>query len=157
MLDDGFPYHKIRHDLGEFGKNLTDDDIRRWKTGGYQDYLREQFLLDQCQARATRALELLREHSLIKGFQATQQIAAAQICEAAAEIGAEVLRNALTANPLNYFRMLNAFARLTTGSIKCERHLADEAERQVARRKPGARKGISRKSIKEMQNKLKLM
>ena len=77
----------------------------------------------------------------------------------ALDIGTDILRRALAENPLNYFRMLNSFARLTNGGLKCERHVVDELERKAkARRgtKPG-KKGVSPKSLKEMEDKLKLM
>ena len=97
--------------------------------------------------------------SPINGFQATQQIAAAQICEAVTVLGPDILRDALIANPLNYFRMLNSFARLTTGGLKCDRHLAEEAERAAAVRKAKAprKRGMSRQTLKEMTRKLNLM
>ncbi len=92
MLDDGFAYKQIIENLGEHGAELNEDIIYRWKTGGYQDYLREQRLLDQCRLRRERAFDLLAGASHINGFQATQQLAAAQICETVADLGADTLR-----------------------------------------------------------------
>ena len=160
MLDDGLTYAQIIEQLGELGKDLDEEHIRRWKAGGYQDYLREQRLIEQCRLRRDRAFELINGASSISGFQATQQIAAAQICATIAEIGGDILREALIANPLNYFRTLNSFARLTTGGLKCERHLVQEAERllaQAQKKAPDEKKGISPESVKEMQDKLNLM
>ncbi len=160
MLDDGLPYLEIIRQLGEHGKDLNEDVLHRWKNGGYQDHIREQRLLDQTAARRERALTLLAQAGHINGFQATQQIATSQICEAVAELGGDVLREALIANPLNYFRMLNSFARLTNGGLKCEHHLAETAERQLKlqwQNSKTSKKGISRKAVKEMQDKLKLM
>ena len=159
MLDDGVAYKQIIENLGEHGGELNEDIIYRWKTGGYQDYLREQRLLDQCRLRRDRAFDLLAGASHINGFQATQQLAAVQICETVADLGADTLREALTANPLNYFRMLNSFARLTNGGLKCERYVAEGAERKarLARQTAPRKKGISPESVKEMQDKLNLM
>lgn len=161
MLDDGLAYRQIIQRLGDHGKDLNDDMVHRWKTGGYQDYLREQRLLDQCAARRDRAFALLAQNGHIHGFQATQQIASAQICEVVAELGGDILREALIANPLNYFRMLNSFSRLTNGGLKCERHLADELLRapdtQPLAPAPSTKKGISPESVVEMQDKLSLM
>src|ERR1041384_6093440 len=74
MLDDGLPYLEIIRRLGDPGKDLNEDMLHRWKMGGYQDYLREQRLLDQCSARREQAFALLSQSSHINGFQATQQI-----------------------------------------------------------------------------------
>jgi hypothetical protein len=159
MLDDGLTYLEIIKNLGDNAKDLNEDIMYRWKRGGYQDYLREQRILDQCRLRQERAFDLLRDGSHVNGFQATQQLATAQICETVAELGGDILREALIANPLNYFRMLNSFARLTNGGLKCERHLAEEADRKTKLEKAAAprKKGITPESVKEMQDKLNLM
>jgi hypothetical protein len=159
MLDDGISYPGIIKNLGDDAKELTPRTVMSWKAGGYQDYLREQRILDQCRLRQERAFDLLRDGGHVNGFQATQQLATAQICQTVAELGGDILREALIANPLNYFRMLNSFARLTNGGLKCERHLADEADRKARLEKAAAprKKGITPESVKEMQDKLNLM
>jgi hypothetical protein len=159
MLDDGFTYNQVIQNLGEHGKDLDEDHIRSWNAGGYQDYLREQRLRDQCRLRQEHAFDLLARPNPINGFQATQQLAAAQICEVVADSGADTLREALTSNPLNYFRMLNSFARLTNGGLKCERYLAEDAERNARLEKAAAppQKGVSPESFQQMEEKLKLM
>lgn len=161
MLDDGTSYLQIIAALGDEGKGLNEDIMTRWKTGGYQDHLREQRLLEQCRTRQLASLELLAQNSSLNSFQATQQLASAQICQVLAEFGPEMFRDAVTASPHNLFRMLNTFARLTNGGLKCERHLADEALRkeqlalQASPKKH--KKGMSKKSIREMKDRLSLM
>jgi hypothetical protein len=159
LMDDGISYPEIIDSLGEQGKDVSEDMLSRWKKTGYLDHCREQRLLDQCAARRIRASGLLTKAGQITGFQATQQIATTQICEAVVDIGADILREALLENPLNYFRMLNAFSRLTTGGLKCERHLADEDLRKaaVSSRSRRGKKGISPASVREMEEKLNLM
>jgi hypothetical protein len=159
MMDDGVIYEDIITALGDDGKNLNVDMLYRWKKGGYQDHLREQRLIAQCVARRAGASTLLTKAGQINGLQATQQIATSQICEAVLDIGADILREALIANPLNYFRMLNAFSRLANGGLKCERHLAEEALRkaQSSNRLRRGKKGISAASVREMEQKLNLM
>ena len=159
MLDDGFTSKEIMDALKPEGVHLNKDILHRWKTGGYQDYLREQRLLAQARARTDRALELLSSSNPLHSFQAGQQIAAVHICEAVAGVGPELLREAIAQNPINYFRMLNSFARLTNGGLKCDRHLSEEAERLAKsdKRNQSAKKGLSEEAIKEMQEKLKLM
>jgi len=131
FLDDGLSYPKIVKALCSEAPSLTARSVMSWKQGGYQDYLRQQQLLDECRARTERAFSMLREQNPLGAFQATQQIATAQICEAVADIGPDILRQALAANPLNYFRMLNSFARLTNGGLKCDRHLQEDLDRRA--------------------------
>jgi hypothetical protein len=161
LLDDGLCYAQIIQQLGSDASGLKPDHIRRWKSGGYQDYLREQRLLQQCLARTTRALALLARPGHIPAFQATQQIATAQICHALTELGSDVLREALAANPLNYFRMLNSFSRLTTGGLKCERLLDEQAQTAAqedkTRPESAPKKGLSPDTLKEMNDKLRLL
>ena len=159
MLDDGLTYNAIVERLGEQGKELTERCVRSWKQGGYQDYLRQQEMLEQCRARQFSASSLLSHRGSLNAFQATQQVATAQICETVLDVGTDILRKALAENPLNYFRMLNSFARLTNGGLKCERHLVDEIERKAKARqtKKPVRKGVSPESLKEMEEKLNLM
>src|SRR5215469_1246461 len=149
LMDDGISYPEIIGSLGQEGKTVSEDMLSRWKKTGYQDHRREQRVLDQCAARRDRVSSLLAGTGQVTGFQATQQIATTQICEAVLDIGADILREALIDNPLNYFRMLNAFSRLTNGGLKCERHLADEAQRKADSRSRGRRgkKGISAASV----------
>lgn len=159
LMDDGVSYPEIIQSLGEDGKNVSEDMLSRWKKTGYQEHCREQRVLDHCAARRIRASGLLTKDGQVTGFQATQQIATTQICEAVVDIGADILREALIANPLNYFRMLNAFSRLANGGLKCERHLSDEAQRKAEStgRTRRGKKGISAASVREMERKLNLM
>jgi hypothetical protein len=56
--------------------------------------------------------------------------------------------------------MLNSLSRLTTGGLRCERHLADHAQLQLhlnTHTPPQAKKGITPQSVKEMNEKLNLM
>jgi len=160
MLDDGLTYREIVQELKALGYHLAREHIRRWKQGGYQDHLREQRLLALCLLRQERALQMISGANPINAFQATQQISASQICAVITEMGPDILREALLANPLNYFRTINSFARLTTGGLKCEKHLIEESERlqaEALKKLPNHKKGISDESIQEMQGKLNLM
>ena len=160
MLDDGYTYSAVIAGLGEDGKALNVDIVRRWKQGGYRDYLRDQKLAEQCRRRLTDVSSLLADRGHVSGFQATQQIASNQIMAVLAESGVDFLREALNANPMNYFRMLNAFTRISTGGLKCERHQLEqkkmEAETSQAKT-PREKPGISDEAVAEMKAKLALL
>jgi hypothetical protein len=161
MLDDGLPYAAICDHLAQQGIHLTEDSIGRWKKGGYQDYLRELRLLDESRLRYELTLDLAREEQGIDVFQAAHKLAAALICEAVAEIGADSLRQAVKLNPLNLLRMLNSLSRLTTGGLKCERHLSDQAQRdarlQQQQQQPEAKKCISQEALNQIVHDLNLI
>jgi hypothetical protein len=67
MMDDGVPYEGIIQALGDNGKDLNVDMLYRWKKGGYQDYLREQRLIEQCVARRAGASALLTKTGQLTG------------------------------------------------------------------------------------------
>ena len=161
MLDDGVPYTAIRQHLGEHGNDLTKDSIGRWKRGsGYREHLRDLRLLEQSRSRYELTLDLARQEQGIDVFQAAHKIAAGLICDAVADIGADSLREAVKANPLNFLRMLHSLSRLTNGGLKCERHLADQPAPNPQSQNqppPGSKKGFSSGSLKQMQDALELM
>jgi hypothetical protein len=153
MLDDGTSYPKIIKALGDDAKGITARCVMSWKKGGYQDYLRYQHMLDQCRARQLRIAPLLNRRNNINTFQATQQLATAQICETIVELGTDILRQAVAENPMNYFRMLNSFARLANGGLRCKRHLLDEALAKAERRPApsNGKRGMSPEQMAEFR------
>jgi hypothetical protein len=160
MLDDGSTSNQIRAALGQLGKDLSLDSIDAWRKGGYHDYLREQRFLAESRLRHELVFDLAREDQSIDAFQAAHKIAAGLICEIIAEFGADTLREAVQRNPLNLLRMLNSLSRLTAGGLECERHLVDQVERTAKLKQlkaPRKKAGLSRKTLKEMQEKLNLM
>jgi len=160
MMLDSVPYLQIIDRLGPHGKDLTENCLSTWKAGGHQDFLKELRLLDEYRVRHELTLDLAREDPGIDVFHSAQKIAASLIGQAVAEVGAASLRQAIQANPLNLLRMLNSLSRVTAASIKCERHLSDQAERAARLKQqkvPRGKKGLSKAALKEMNDKLHLM
>jgi hypothetical protein len=155
MILDGLPYAEIPARLGDIAKDINQDNLSTWKTGGHQEWLKEQQRVEDCRISQELTLDLAMERQGIESFQAPNKIAAALICEALADLGSETFRKAIAANPLNALRMLNTLSRLTVGGLKCERHLADEAERKAKldhSRSPNKKKGgIPTRSRKEVE------
>jgi cell division protein FtsI/penicillin-binding protein 2 len=75
------------------------------------------------------------------------------------EMGTDILRQAIVENPLNYFRMLNAVARLTNGGLRCERHLLDEAAAKAEREVPAGteKHGMTEEQMREFRELLNEM
>jgi len=160
MLDDGLPYAQILKKLGAKARGLDTIHIGSWKAGGYQDYLNEERRLGECRLRHDLIKQLATDHPGIEAYQASPKIAVALACETLLDLGPETLRRALQENPMNAFRLLNALARVLSGGLKCERHVADQAAQQARAEKetqPDSEKGLSKKTFKEMNAALKLM
>ena len=94
----------------------------------------------------------------IETYQVSPKIAVALASEALLDLGPETLRRALKENPLNAFRLLNSIARMLSGGLKCERHVADQLERalkQHLQKSPGG-KGLSPEVLKQLITELNL-
>ena len=160
MLDDGLTYAAIIRELGDHAKGLTTAHIGSWKKGGYQDYLHEERRRDECRLRHDFLAKFASEQPGIESYQAAPKIAVALASEALVALGPETLRRALQENPLNAFRLLNAMARVLSGGLKCERHLADQVQRQARlhdENQPEQKKGLSPGATSQMIDALNLM
>ncbi len=158
MILDGLPYLEIIRKLRKAGKGLTDQCLSTWKAGGYEDWLKEQQRVQDCRLSQELAIDLANESTGIESFQAASKIAAAQICEALVELGADTIRKAIAADPLNGLRMLNTLSRLTAGGLRCEHHLAQQAERQAKLESPRTKSGGLKPAMrKQIEKELKLL
>ena len=156
MLDDGFSYAAIRRHLAQQDIILSDDSIGRWKKGGYQDYLRQLRLLEESRLRFELTLDLANEHKTIDVFQAAHKIAAAQICDAVAEIGPDSLRLAIKLDPQNLLRIFNCLSRLTNGGLKCEHYLMDNARFQQQQQPPSSN-ALRPETLERIERELQLL
>ena len=161
MLLDGVPYPQIIQRLGEPAHSLSTKNISTWKTkGGFAEFLIEQQRRDQCRLRNELLQNLATEQPGTEAYQAAPKIAVALACEALIDFGRDTLQRALKENPLNAFRLLNAMARMLSGGIKCERLLAEEADRKARLPQPdqpGDKKGLSDETFNKMNDKLHFM
>jgi hypothetical protein len=82
MLDDGLPYPVIIEELGEAGEGLNTQNLTNWKQGGYQDWVKNQQLIERAKVQVESATELLSEigHVDVKTiYDACNHVAAAQL------------------------------------------------------------------------------
>jgi hypothetical protein len=159
MLSDGLPYADIIANLGEAGAGLDEGHIGTWKNGGYQDWLREQTLLEQCRRRQELTLDFARENTGVDALQASQNIVIGLLTQALAECGEEAIRDSFQKNPLNILRAVGALSRLTSGGLKLHRHQAEVAQQSANTQRNAAdpKKGISPDVLQQMINQLNLM
>ena len=158
-LLNGERYEDIITALGDSGKGITKVNLHNWSTGGYQDWLKEQRLLDECRMRHELTLDFARENHGTDGIQAAHNITIELICRAVAEFGPDTLKDAFQKNPLNLLRAIMALSRLTSGSLKFHKHQTEEAERKVRleQKQGDGKKGISPEVLKQMIDQLNLM
>jgi hypothetical protein len=159
MLRAGVPLAEILRQLGDAGKGLNKDNLRRWKRTGYQEWLKEQQRRDDAHARTRLLLSLVQDNENSKIHQASQQIAALQVAELLTAFDLAALKQSLQADGANYVRLLNALPRLSQGGLACERQRVEVAERQAKLEKARnpARAGISEESLRIAEAKLRLL
>jgi hypothetical protein len=124
MLDDGLPYKVIIDELGEAGQGLNLQNLTNWKQGGYQDWLKNQELMDRTKAHTEHAIELFRETGGVVDTatiaEAGHMIGAAHVMDALMDRGA--LKGMLANDPENYIRILNLVCRLSNSSLRHQKN-----------------------------------
>jgi len=81
MILDGVPHAEIIQKLGEEGKDLVEKNLTTWRAGAYQDWLRQQQRLELIQSKHEMAMDLLGQNAGTNLYEASRQIATAQLCE----------------------------------------------------------------------------
>jgi hypothetical protein len=157
-LLNGEQYQDIIEKLGDHGKGVNKVNLHAWYTGGYQDWLKEQQLLEECRTRHELTLQFARENRGIEGIQAAHNVTVELLCRAVAEYGPEALKEAFQKNPLNVLRAFTALSRLSSGGLKFHKHQSEE-ERAArhAQNQTDGKKGISPEVLKQMIRELNLM
>ena len=126
MLDDGIPYHVIIDELGEAGEGLNTQNLTNWKQGGYQEWVKNQELIERTRAHTEHAIDLLRETdgtaNAAKVVEACHMVGATQLMEALLEHGDDAVKNMLVDKPDTYIRILNAVCRLADSGLRCEEY-----------------------------------
>jgi len=134
MLDDGLPYHVIIEELGEAGEGLNTQNLTNWKQGGYQDWLKNQALIDRMRAQTEFAIDLLSETgdadaSLVT--EACHLVAAVQLLEALMEHGDQAVKKLLVDKPQTYISILNVICRLADSGLRYDKHHRLTAQSQA--------------------------
>jgi len=124
MLDDGLPYRVILDELGEAGEGINLQNLTNWKQGGYQDWLKNQQLIEQTRARIESAIDLLRETGDADPavvLQACNLVGATQLLDALLDHGDEALKKLLIDKPQTYISILNVVCRLADSGLRYDK------------------------------------
>jgi len=141
--------------LGDDGKDLNDECIGTWRTGGYQEWLRDLDRVEAQRSRNEKAYDLACEKGS-KIHQATIQVAGANLLNLLLDLEPCALLQILEEDSDKYTRLLNALVRLSDGQLRCEQHQAKQAQQQS--KTPAAKDGgISQAKLAQAKEALDLM
>ncbi|MGZ4987130.1 MAG: hypothetical protein ACXWBP_03720 [Limisphaerales bacterium] len=152
MLDDGSTYASI---VAELEKSTTpplpfpvnEDNVRTWKAGGYQDYLRRQDWKDTLGQRQEKFLDAA-ENEPVKLAHAATQMAATGICEHLDELSRP--RDGGEADADKYSRITNSLSRLVRSITVLEDYRAKLG-------KPKKTEGLTKEQITEIHEAMRLL
>ena len=160
MLLDGIPYRKVIENLGEDGKGLSEDCIRSWAHGGFEDW---QLTLDRADAlSATReaALHLLKQKAGEPAQDAARTVAAAQLYELLLSFNPTSFAAALAGKPELYLGLVNALSRLSEGDAVCTHRRAQQsalASKLALHESPSDKKLLTDGELKDLTREIKII
>jgi hypothetical protein len=124
MILDGIPLRKIPANIGEHGKDLSEDSLSEWNKGGYKDWLQDQERAEDVGRTRDAALALVDQKAGATVQDAGRTIASAQLYELLLSFDPRAFAAALQEKPELYFRLINALSRLSEGEAVCSRRRA---------------------------------
>jgi hypothetical protein len=110
MLLDGFTYEAVIASLGPDGRHLNYHNLKRWRQGGYQDWLLARQRGDRAQLRQQFVQKIISQSdpkdlpSKMKAALATQHL------ESVLDYDPLDLKENLEADPVTYISLLNIIA-----------------------------------------------
>jgi hypothetical protein len=122
MLHDGTPYSAIIKKLAEAGHNLNEDNLSRWYTGGYQDWLDEQSCLNEMRLKLDFASQLVTSHSANMITESSLRLALLRLYNLLLVFDPMELKDSLATSPGLYTKLLDSVCKLTSGALKHEQH-----------------------------------
>jgi len=126
MLRDGAPYDRIARTLADRGHNISVNNLSRWHSTGYDDWLQEQAWLEEMRLRLDFAGEVAHEKNAKLLDAASLRIAITRMYTFLLSFDPRVLTSQVANHPGAYSRILNSLCHLTQASIQCERDRRDD-------------------------------
>ena len=159
MILDGFTYRQIIEALGDAGKDLSENALSTWRSGGYQDWLEERQRLEVIVRQHEFNIDLARNSDGTESHQAAFEIAALRVCDLLTGFDPAVVRGNLENDPADYATLINSFARLlnslprlSQGNLNCRREAAVRQEQSTVKSP-----GLSTNTRRKIEKDLKLM
>ena len=136
MLDDGLPYQVIIEEIHDSTDpalqcSISLQNLTNWKQGGYQDWLKDQRVIERTRVQMEFAADLLEAAGPDPGLihQACNLVAALQMFTAILEHGDEALRLILMNKPAAYLSLLNTICNISDSGLKIDKHRAEMSGR----------------------------
>jgi hypothetical protein len=157
MLLDGFPYAEILTALGEPAKDVTEQNITNWVTGGgYKAWLAEQRNLEETRVKQEVAMDLACPEGGSRIHQATLQLAATNLSQMVRNLDCTDIKELIHEDPKQLTPLLNALARISDAQLRCERHQLDVEPTTSLDNEPAKEPGLSTEARQEMERQLRL-
>jgi hypothetical protein len=128
MLRDGVPYATISKKLAESGHKISVDNISRWHSGGFEDWLHDQAWLEEMRLQLDFASNIVNEKNGQLLDAASLRIAVTRMYTFLLSFDPSKLNNQIANQPGAYVRILNVLCKLTETSLKCERQRIEAAK-----------------------------
>lgn len=156
MILDGVPLAKIPPQIGDPAKHITEEHLRRWKAGGYNDWLLECQRREDMRFTREAALDLLEQKAGGPVEDAGRTIAAAQLYELLLSFDPRTFAGALAEKPELYLRLINALSRLSEADATSGHRRALQANIETAKA-DGAKNLVSLPTLKQIIRQIKLV
>jgi len=160
MILDGVPFTQIPQRLGEAGKDLTVEHIRKWFKYSYKHWLAEYNRNQALRDARENAMDLLTEKAGVPVQEAGRTIASAQLYELLKSFNPTAFAESLAEKPELYLRLIGALSRLSEGEAVCSHRTAQDSlsQAKLQTTEPGAGpKIISEQELKELAKQIKLL
>jgi hypothetical protein len=121
QLLDGLTYEAIIARLGDQGKHLNYHNLKRWRQGGYQDWLLARQSADRSQLRAQLLQKLISQTNPQDLSCKLTSVVALQYIDFFLDLDAESLAENLQADPSSVLSLLNSIAKNSDISLKLDK------------------------------------
>ena len=119
MLLDGFTYQAIIAGLGPEGRHLNYHSLKRWRQGGYQDWLIARQRADLSQLKEQFARKLISQTPPQNLPSALTNAIGRQYLEFLVDFDVDDLKQHLQLSPVSYISLLNSLARTSHQGLAC--------------------------------------
>ncbi len=160
MLLDGVAYNEILKALADDAPGITENNLTRWFSSGYQDWLRELQRLDEIRIKQEVAMDLACPDGGSRIHEATLQLAATKLSEMVRNLDCSDFKQLLRDDPAKLTPFLSALATISNAELRCERHRLEIEERlaQLRQNQPSlASPGLRPQTRHKLEKELNLM
>ncbi len=120
MLRDGLTYAAIIEKLGAPGKHLNYHNLKRWRQGGYQDWLKALQRREYARIRQQFAEKLIAQTEPADLPSKTAQTLALRFLDVLLDFDREACLQQLATDPSAFIRLLNTLLKLCAAHPLCE-------------------------------------